>query len=166
MSRFDKVQQDGSVYTRGMKKFLLPILLAASLLAGCSDGVEWSKRERDNAEFLLASLRFTSEAAAIVNAIESEADLDAQREQLLRKLRAAQWNAAQVDDQVLDKLHPALYGRFRMSYRDALGDMIEAYERNDLDAAGEAASRLSRFIRWYQAERHTFRWWQDAMTRN
>ncbi|HLU62580.1 MAG TPA: hypothetical protein VKZ99_09580 [Gammaproteobacteria bacterium] len=149
-----------------MKRLLLPALALLLLATGCSDGVEWSGRERENGEYLLAALQFTNEAATIANSIETTADLDAKREPLLRALRAAQWNAAQVDDQVLDKLHPALYGRFRIAYRDALGDMIEAYERNDIDAAERAAHRLSQFIRWYQAERHTFRWWPDATRRN
>src|SRR5690606_23230946 len=113
MSRFDKVQRAGAIpILARMKNLFLPALAVLMLVAGCNDGVHWSKREQDNGEYLLAALRLTSEAATIANSIETEADLDTKREPLLRALRSAQWNAAQVDDHVLDKLHPALYGRF------------------------------------------------------
>jgi hypothetical protein len=144
---------------------LLATLLSIAL-AACSSGVDWSARERENASHLLASLQFTSEAAGIANAIETPADLDARREELLRALRAAHWNAVQVDDTVLDKLHPQLYARFRMSYQRTLATMIRAYERNDIDTAQNAAAGIVDFMNWYRAQSHTFRWWDEALRTN
>lgn len=138
-------------------------LLVAFGLAGCADGVDWSARERENAAHLQASLRSTSEAAAIANAITSDAEFRVRRERLLQTLRAAHLHAARVEDTVLDKLHPQLYGKFRLDYQRALARMINAYQEADLDAAQDAAGDIQDFINWYREQRHTFRWWDEAM---
>lgn len=139
------------------------VVLLTLVLTGCSPGVDWSTRERENATHLLASLKFTSDAAAVANQVGNPDELEAHRDELLRLLRAAHWNAANVDDQVLDKLHPQMFGRFRMSYQPALGAMIRAYERNDIDAAQKAANAIRNFMNWYRVNRHTFRWWDEAL---
>lgn len=141
------------------------LLLTALLLTACSDGVQWSSRERENAVHLLASLRFTSEAASIANSVETDSDYVEQRDDLLQALRAAHWNAVQVEDTVLDKLHPQLYGRFRLGYQRALAAMIRAYEQNDFEAAQKAATDVRAFMDWYRQQNHNFRWWDEAMSR-
>ncbi|MBW3567266.1 MAG: hypothetical protein KY410_04785 [Proteobacteria bacterium] len=145
----------------------IPQLVAAltliTLLGACSKGVDWSARERENAAHLQASLQATSEAARIANAITSESDFQAHKGRLLQTLRAAHLHAATVDDSVLDKLHPQLYGKFRLDYQRALARMINAYETGNLDAAQDAAGDIQAFINWYRERRHTFRWWEDAM---
>ena len=146
-----------------VRQSCLFILLIALAIPGCSKGVDWSARERENAGFLQASLQATSEAAAIANEIESEADYRIRRDRLLQALRAAHLNAARVEDTVLDKLHPQLYARFRLDYQRALGRMINAYESGELGAAQNAAGDIQGFMDWYREHRHTFRWWEDAM---
>lgn len=141
------------------------LVLALLLVSACSDGVQWSSRERDNAIHLRESLQFTSEAASIANSVESEADYARQRDDLLRALRAAHWNAVQVEDTVLDKLHPQLYGRFRLGYQRAVAAMIRAYEENDIEAAQKAAEDVRAFMDWYRQQNHNFRWWDEAMPR-
>lgn len=147
------------------RSMILPLVLVLLMLPACSDGVQWSSRERQNAVHLLASLQLTSEAAGIANSIESDADYTRQRGELQRALRAAHWNAVQVEDTVLDKLHPQLYSRFRLGYQRALAAMVRAYQQNDPDAAQEAAGRVRTFMEWYRQENHRFRWWDEAMPR-
>jgi len=144
-------------------RFLTVLLFAAALTGACSKGVDWSTRERDNAAHLQASLQATSEAASIANAITSDAAFRDQQDELLKALRAAHLHAARVDDAVLDKLHPQLYGKFRLVYQRALARMINAYENGDPDAAQDAAADIQEFIEWYRNQRHTFRWWEEAM---
>lgn len=145
------------------KLLIIVILLAATALTACADGVDWSARERENAAHLQASLQATSEAAAIANAITTEAEFRVHRERLLQTLRAAHLHAVRVEDPVLDKLHPQLHPKFRLDYQRALARMINAYEAADLDAAQGAAGDIQDFINWYRAHRHTFRWWDEAM---
>lgn len=148
-----------------MRRTLLKLAFLLPLLAACADGASWSQREIDNAGYLLTSLQAASEAARLSNAmgdVPSAAELDA----LLRELRQAYVSAAQVDDQVLDKLHPRLYAEFRLGYQKALGNMIRAYEQGDMDAAAKAAGEIGKFTQWYRAERHNFRWWKGAPVGN
>lgn len=142
---------------------LLP--LAAILAAGCSGGVNWTDHERENAAHIEASLRATSDAAVIANGIENRSDLERDRERLLQALRAAHLHAARVEDSVLDKLHPRMYGKFRLEYQPALAGMLRAYESGDLDAAQTAAAGIRDFMTWYRNEKHTFRWWDNAAPR-
>lgn len=145
---------------------VLPLLLLAlPFLAACSKGVDWSERERENAAYIQASLQATSAAAEIANSAGSDSELLARRDRLLRALRAAHLNAAQVNDSVLDKLHPQLYGKFRLGYQRALAAMIRAYENSDVGAAQNAAADIRDFVDWYRRENHTFRWWEEAMPR-
>lgn len=132
-------------------------------LAACSNGVDWSARERENAAHIRLSLEAVSNAAEIANAAASDDELLAQRERLLRALRAAHVNAVRVEDAVLDKLHPQLYAKFRLDYQRALGRMIQAYEQGDVGAAQNAAADIRDFVGWYRRENHTFRWWKEAM---
>src|SRR5690606_33620075 len=150
-------------YTCGMTRlFSIPTLCAVLALAACSGGVEWSARERDNALHVQASLRAVSEAAGIANGIDSAAEYSRRRDERLQHLRAAHRHAADVEDQVLDKLHPRFYGKFRLDYQRALARMIQAYERDDLDDAERAAADIRTFMDWYRRENHTFRWWKEA----
>lgn len=142
---------------------LVTTLALMVVFVACSKGVDWSPRERENAAHLQASLQATSEAARIANAITSESGFQVRKAKLLQALRAAHLHAATVDDSVLDKLHPQLYGKFRLDYQRALARMLNAYETGDLDAAQDAASDIQAFINWYRERRHAFRWWEDAM---
>lgn len=172
VSRFHRPAVGGHVprpYTADMaiRVSTVPCLLVALLvmtwLAACTQGVDWSPRERENAAHLQLSLQATSEAAKVANEIGNEAQFRVRRKQLLQSLRAAHLHAARVDDAVLDKLHPQLYGNFRLDYQRALARMINAYETGDLDAAADAAGDIQQFINWYRNNRHTFRWWDEAM---
>ncbi|HEX6928081.1 MAG TPA: hypothetical protein VF267_02450 [Gammaproteobacteria bacterium] len=174
MSRFDKTPRArglDAAYTPAMLRATpIPPLLAftvflALFLAGCSKGVDWPARERENAAHIQASLRATSEAAAIVNAIRAETDFDIRRERLLQTLRVAHLNAAVVEDSVLDKLHPQLYAKFRLDYQRALAGMIRACENGNLQAMQDAANDVQDFVDWYRGKSHTFRWWESAMPR-
>lgn len=170
VSRFQPANVGGAsapAYTAGMhipvfQRVFLCILVITAVSA-CSKGVDWSPRERENAAHIQASLLATSEAASIANAIISEAEFHVRRDRLLQTLRAAHLHAARVEDAVLDKLHPQLYGKFRLDYQRALARMISAYENADLDAAQDAAGDIQQFINWYRERRHTFRWWEEAM---
>lgn len=170
MSRFDEAMQGTASHSilaameNSPSLHRLPAVLAiVLLLAACSQGVDWSSREKENAAHILTSLRLTSNAAAIANSIQSEHDLDRRNAELLQVLRAAHWNAVQVDDSVLDKLHPQMYARFRMSYQRSLASMLRAYERGDLEGARNAADGIVDFMDWYRSQNHTFRWWDDAL---
>ncbi len=144
-----------------LARHLLPLLIIA-LAAACSKGVQWSPREKDNAAHIRMSLQAVSDAAEIANAATgSEND----RERLLRALRKAHLHAARVDDAVLDKLHPELYGKFRLKYQSALAAMIRAHEAGDTGAAERAAADIRDFMNWYRNTTHTFRWWDEAAMR-
>lgn len=136
------------------------LLLPAAGLLACSDGVDWSSRERENAAHIQASLRATSSAASIANNMTGNDP--AEREKLLQALRAAHLHAARVEDSVLDKLHQRMYGKFRLDYQRALAKMIRAYENGDPGAAQEAANEIRDFMDWYRREKHTFRWWRGG----
>lgn len=148
-----------------MKKaaVLITVLALGLVASACSEGVHWTPRERDNATHLQASLQATSDAAATFNEIDSADDYRARRGELLQNLRAAHLHAATVTDNVLDKLHPQLYVKFRLGYQKALARMIAAYEADDLDAAATAAGDVREFMEWYRANNHRFRWWEEAM---
>lgn len=151
-----------SMYSKPIR--LVPItLLAALILGGCADGVNWSERERRNGEKLLASLAAVSDAARIANAADSERRLARNRDELLAQLRRAHLLASQVDDIVLEKLHPRMYSQFRLRYQRAVASMIEAYEDGDIDEAEKAAADIQDFMTWFRANRHTFRWWDESL---
>ena len=135
----------------------------ALLAASCSKGIDWTNREKENAAHIQASLQATSDAAAIANAAGD--DNQDMNPRLLQALRSAHLHAVRVDDAVLDKLHPQLYGRFRLSYQPAVAAMIRSHEAGDPEAAADAAADIQAFMRWYRATRHTFRWWDEAMPR-
>lgn len=134
------------------------------LVSGCPKGVDWSDREKENAAHIQASLQATSDAAAIANTAGDDVTADT-RTRLLQALRRAHVHAVRVNDAVLDKLHPQLYGRFRLGYQPALAAMIRSHEAGDPDAAADAVADIQAFMRWYRATRHTFRWWDEAMPR-
>ncbi len=146
------------MYTPDMRhiaKFaLIPGLLV--LLTACAEGVSWEQREIDNGQRLLDAIAATNEAARLAN---QPGNNDAE---VLTALRRALVAAVQVDDQVLDKLHPALQPRFRFGFQRALGKMVRAYERGKPQAAEAAAGELQEFINWYRAHRQDFRWWEGA----
>ena len=145
------------------QRFLPFALLAIVLLGGCADGVNWSERERRNGENILASLEAVSQAARIANAADSERRLERNRAELLRQLRRAHLLASEVDTIVLEKLHPRMYSQFRLRYQRAVARMIDAYENGNIDSAERAAADIQDFMTWFRANRHTFRWWDEAL---
>lgn len=145
-----------------MSRSCIALFLVAAL-HGCAEGVPWSAQEKENAAHIEASLRATSDAAVLFNEIDTPAAYRARRDDLLRTLRAAHLHAVQVNESVLEKLHPQLYARFRLDYQKALARMITAYEADDLDAAAIAAGDVRDFMLWYRENRHLFRWWDEAM---
>lgn len=133
------------------------------LLAACADGVSWSDREQENGEQILESLAAVSEAARIINASDTDMKLEARRERLLGELRRAHRLAANVDEFVLEKLHPLMFSKFRLTYQRALARMIRAYETGDIDDAERAAADVQDFFEWFRDNRHQFRWWDTAL---
>lgn len=139
-------------------------LLALGLMvAGCADGIDWSDREIRNGENILASLASVSEAARVANAADSEARFEQRRDELLGHLRRAHLLASNVDTIVLEKLHPRMYSKFRLTYQRALAKMISAYEKGNMDAAERAAADIQDFMNWFRQNRHTFRWWDESL---
>lgn len=174
VSRFDSTQTHvtGSrPYTRHMLSqtdrhqgtAFVAVLGIALLVSGCAKGIDWSDREKENAAHILASLQATSIAASIANEAGDAIDNPDLKNRLLQALRSAHLHAARVDDAVLDKLHPQLYGRFRLGYQPAVAAMIRSHEAGDPEDAADAAADIQAFMHWYLATRHTFRWWDEAM---
>lgn len=137
--------------------------LVVIALAACTEGVDWTARERENAAHIRASLEAVSDAASVSNEAASDSELLARRNRILQSLRSAHLHASEVNDNVLDKLHPQLYAKFRLGYQRALARMIQAYEAGDVSAAQDAAADVQDFINWYRENRHRFRWWDEAM---
>lgn len=133
-----------------------------ALLTSCAEGVSWSQREIENGQRLLDAIAATNEAAQILNASGTDESETRNDEAVLTALRRALIAAVQVDDQVLDKLHPALQPRFRFNFQRALGKMIRAYESGQPEEAAEAAAELQEFITWFREHRQDFRWWEGA----
>lgn len=139
---------------------LLALTCTLLLIAGCSKGLQWSDREISNGQRLLDAIEATNAAGSLL----SDPNPD-NVDKALTELRRAHIAAAQVDDQVLDKLHPGLQPRLRLNFQRALGRMIQAVETNDSRALNKSADTIQDFIAWYRANEQDFRWWDGPRRR-
>lgn len=161
MSRFDRLcktlcRNIPGFSTQGA--FFGLVLFALVGLPGCvEEGVQWTPRERQNMQHIFSSLEAASAAAQLASQLPQHATA-AQRTQVARQLEIALNQALRVNDTVLEKIHPQLWGKFRGDYQHALQQLLRYYRTGVQPGNSQPTEQLREFTRWYSAHEPEFRW--------
>lgn len=136
---------------------VLAVLLMAS--AACSNEIDWTEEEIENAAHFLRAIETNRKATQIVNSdkfgrIVPQGEIDKLRSLQKQALREAR----KVRDEVLDKAHPQLRKHFRQEFEKGMELLVRSLEEPPVlpEAVNDAIlgdQLLERWARWLNENR-------------
>lgn len=132
-----------------------------ALLAGCSQGVNWSDQEKENARHIFLALESARAAAREANQLPRDWTPDGPAVQpVIDSLNEALSHSAQVQRAVLVKAHPRLSDRFHAEFRPALAQLRDYFRTKELPSNTTPRQTIGDFSDWFYRQQHEFRWWR------
>ncbi len=129
------------------------------LIAGCSDAVTWTNVEIENGKRIFIAIEAANKAGLLLRQYETEPDQQILRTDLIAQLQRAHVQAIQVDDIVLDKMHPSMHLHFRKRFQLALAKLIRYYNGDVSVDVDSAVKDMADFQQWFKTHQQELRLW-------